>query len=105
MHRSVFSYNLSRTYPFKWFSWAVLIGGISAIDLFSVINLTADGYNARYFSPAAVFVHMITLASNAFATDPNTTIASRNWFQKLPWALTSKVFPAYPTLLRSTLCL
>ena len=44
MHKSIFSYNLSRPYPYPWFTWIVFIIGILATTLFSVINLAADGY-------------------------------------------------------------
>ena len=48
MHESVFSYNLSRPYPYRWFTWVVFVGGIIAAALFTVINVAADGYNLRY---------------------------------------------------------
>jgi hypothetical protein len=44
MHKSVFSYNLSRPYPYTWFTWVVVIGGILATAIFSFVNLVADGY-------------------------------------------------------------
>jgi hypothetical protein len=48
MHKSIFSYNLSRPYPYPWFTWVVVIGGVLATALFSVVNLAADGYELVY---------------------------------------------------------
>ena len=47
MHESILSYNLSRPYPFRWFTWLVFGGGVIATVLFTVINLAADGYNSK----------------------------------------------------------
>jgi hypothetical protein len=47
MYESVFGYNLSRGYPYRWFTWLVVIGGVLATALFSVVNLAADGYELR----------------------------------------------------------
>lgn len=47
-HESLFSYNLSRPYPFRWFTWVTVIGGIAALFLFTVINLGANGYILKY---------------------------------------------------------
>ncbi|KAF2640657.1 hypothetical protein P280DRAFT_543395 [Massarina eburnea CBS 473.64] len=44
MHESLFSYQLTRPYPFKWFTPAVIVGGIIATILFSFINLATNGY-------------------------------------------------------------
>jgi len=44
MHESIFNYNLSRPYPYRWFTWVVLFGGLIATAIFSVVNLAADGY-------------------------------------------------------------
>jgi hypothetical protein len=44
MHKSIFSYGLSRPYPYRWFTWVVVVGGILAAALFSVLNVAADGY-------------------------------------------------------------
>ena len=40
-----FTYSLSRPYPYKWFTWVVIIGGICAIAFFSIVNLAANGYD------------------------------------------------------------
>jgi hypothetical protein len=45
MHESFFSYNLARPYPYRWFTWVVVTGGLAATTLFSAINLAADGYD------------------------------------------------------------
>ena len=48
MAQSFFSYTLTRPYPFRWFTWAVVLGGISFTVFFSFVNIAADGYILRY---------------------------------------------------------
>lgn len=48
MHESVFSYTLSRPYPYRWFTYIVWLGGAAALALFSVVSLAANGYTTRY---------------------------------------------------------
>lgn len=50
MHESAFSYSLLRPYPYRWFTWTTLIGGLAFTALFSVINLAAVGYETKYFA-------------------------------------------------------
>ena len=54
MHESTFGYNVSRAYPYPWFTWVVIIGGVLATALFSVINLAADGYELMYTTPTCL---------------------------------------------------
>lgn len=65
MHRSTFSYNLSRQYPYRWFTPVVAVGGTIAIVLFSFLNVYTTGYilvsdyphnpnQTRYDSRAAI---------------------------------------------------
>ncbi|KAJ9610380.1 hypothetical protein H2200_005157 [Cladophialophora chaetospira] len=75
MHQSFFSYNLTRPVPYKWYTWAVGIGGVAAIVFFSFLNLAANGYALEVI----------------YTTDPNTTLAGTQWFQKPFWTLFAKV--------------
>ena len=75
MHESFFSYNLTRPYPYRWFTWVVGLGGVSAIIFFSFLNLAANGYTL----------------SIVYTTNPNGTLAERQWFQKPPWNLMTKL--------------
>jgi hypothetical protein len=69
MHQSVFSYNITRPYPFRWFTLTVVIGGIiAAAALFSFINVAATGYELYAVS----------------STDPETILAQKTWFSKWP---------------------
>jgi hypothetical protein len=65
MHESYFNYNVTRPYPYKWFTWAVVLGGIAATVLFSVLNLAANGYQLEV----------------VYTTDPNGTLSEIQWFQ------------------------
>jgi hypothetical protein len=47
MPESILSYNLTRKYPYPWFTWLVVVGGITATALFTVLNLAADGYESE----------------------------------------------------------
>lgn len=62
MHRSWFSYSISKPYPFRWFTPVVLVGGIILAVLLSLINLSANGY---YLKPL-------------YTSDPNGTEALSN---------------------------
>lgn len=69
--RSFFSYNITRQYPFRWFTWVVIIGGIITVILVSVLNVAITGYELRSFS----------------TTDPNSTLSSDR-LGKVPSLLT-----------------
>ncbi|KAK8043403.1 hypothetical protein PG993_005833 [Apiospora rasikravindrae] len=58
MHQSSFSYNITRAYPFKWFTPSVVIGGIIAAILVSFINFASTGFE------------LVATSSN----DPNGTV-------------------------------
>ena len=77
MHSSWFSYNISKPYPFNWFTPVVLVGGIIFTVLFSVINLAANGY----------------YLTSIYTTSPNTTISTEYWFNKAPWSWGDKLKP------------
>ena len=61
MHSSYFDYNISRPYPFKWFTPVVILGGVVAVVLLSIVNLGSSGYTL-----AALYSH-----------DPNATVSQR----------------------------
>ena len=65
MYESFFTYNISRPYPYRWFSWVVGLGGLGSIVLFSVVNLAANGY----------------ILEVVYTTDPNGTLSQTHWFQ------------------------
>ncbi|KAI1759211.1 hypothetical protein GGR53DRAFT_166679 [Hypoxylon sp. FL1150] len=67
-HRSFFSYNITRAYPFKWFTPLVIIGGIILTALVSFLNVAATGYE------------LVSTSSS----DPNATEANSIWFSKWP---------------------
>ena len=60
-----FTYPLTRPYPYKWFSWVVLIGGTCALVLFSILNFSANGY----------------VLAVTYTTYPNQTVAEKTWTQ------------------------
>lgn len=65
MYESFFTYNLTRPYPYKWFSWVVGLGGLGFLVFFSIVNLAANGYALNY----------------VYTTDPNGTLSETRWFQ------------------------
>ncbi|PSN58768.1 hypothetical protein BS50DRAFT_368049 [Corynespora cassiicola Philippines] len=76
-YKSVFSYNITRPYPFQWFTPVVVILGILAAVLFSFMNLATSGYD------------MVTAATS----NPNMTITNVTYFQNWPSFFTSKIRP------------
>ena len=77
-HESIFSYNINRPYPFKWFTPVVLVGFLTATALFSFLNFASNRYD------------LIVQVSS----DPNNPISEGTWFQNWPSYLTSKVKPS-----------
>lgn len=71
---SLFSYSLSRPYPFAWFTYAVVIGGTICAVLFSFVALAADGY-------------VIDLQ---YTTELNATQDASHWFQSAPFSWISQ---------------
>ncbi|KAI1160133.1 hypothetical protein F5B18DRAFT_655013 [Nemania serpens] len=45
MHRSRFSYSVTRAYPYKWVTPLIIIGGIVAIVVITFINVATAGYD------------------------------------------------------------
>ena len=74
-HSSYFSYNLSRQYPFRWFTPIAIVGAIILTTLFSVLNFATNGY----------------VLGSKFVADPNSTLAQKAWFEKPPFSYQSKL--------------
>ncbi|KAI1115274.1 hypothetical protein F5Y14DRAFT_440611 [Nemania sp. NC0429] len=62
MHSSRFTYNITRAYPYRWVTPLVLIGGIVAIVVITLINVATAGYD---------------LVSTS-TINPNQTVAQEN---------------------------
>ncbi|KAK4949764.1 hypothetical protein LTR10_011606 [Elasticomyces elasticus] len=77
-HASHFSYNLTRPYPFRWFTPVVIVGGVVLTALFSVLNFAANGY----------------VLGSTFVADPNSTLIKKAWFEKSPFSYSSKLSPS-----------
>lgn len=77
-YESSFTYNITRPYPFRWFTPVVLIGGIVLAALFTFLNFASSAY-------------ILTIEATA---DPNATMSRYvNSMQLWPSYLTSKVRP------------
>ena len=86
MYSSMFTYNITRPYPFKWFTPLVFIGGSIAIVLFSILNLVSNGYYLQV----------------NISTNPNATVSQNVWFANWPSYLTAKVQSSCQTVDIST---
>ncbi|RFU29263.1 hypothetical protein B7463_g7063, partial [Scytalidium lignicola] len=62
MAQSFFTYNITRPYPYKWFTWVTIIGAIGLAILFSLINYAAYGYELS--------VHYTVNPNQTFAITP-----------------------------------
>ncbi|EUC49782.1 hypothetical protein COCMIDRAFT_22560 [Bipolaris oryzae ATCC 44560] len=76
-HQSVFSYTLTKPYPFLWFTPVAIVGGILASVLFSFLNLATSGYDT------------VTVTTS----EPNATITNTTYFHNWPSFKTSKIRP------------
>lgn len=68
MYQSFYAYNITRPYPYKWFTPVLIIGGIIAAGLFSLLNVATNGYE------------LIAKSS----TNPNETLAQKDWLSSVP---------------------
>ncbi|CAH0057694.1 unnamed protein product [Clonostachys solani] len=68
MHQSFYAYNLTRPYPYRWFTPVLIIGGIIFTTLFSLLNVATNGYE-------------LTAKSTS---DPNSTLVERDWLSSVP---------------------
>lgn len=62
MHKSRFSYPISKPYPFRWFTPVTLVGGLVLAVLLSLLNLSANGFYLK----------------TVYTSDPNSTEAHAN---------------------------
>lgn len=72
-HESFFSHNITRPYPFRWFTPVVLGGGIIVTVLVSFLNVAASGYE------------LVTTST----TDPKGVRSGAEWFDSWPKWLAS----------------
>jgi hypothetical protein len=77
IHQSYFSYNLTRPYPFRWFTPVAICLLVIATILFSVVNIASSGYT------------LVVLSTH----DPNTTLDQNTWLKHWPSFVTSKIRP------------
>lgn len=63
IHESFFSYNVTRPYPYRWFTPVAVLGAVTFAALFSLLNFAANGYD------------LVVQTS----TDPNSTMAGTAW--------------------------
>ncbi|OBT65435.1 hypothetical protein VE03_06068 [Pseudogymnoascus sp. 23342-1-I1] len=79
MAPSLFTYNITRPYPFRWFTPLVVISSILALLLFTTLNLVTAGY----------------VLSTESSQNPNATIAANGlWFRAWPSYFSSKMQPS-----------
>ncbi|KAJ6107191.1 hypothetical protein N7523_008514 [Penicillium sp. IBT 18751x] len=76
-HESFFSYNVTRPYPYRWFTPVTVLGAVIFAALFSLLNFAANGYD------------LVVQTS----TSPNSTITSTRWLDRWPSYFTDKVRP------------
>ncbi|RYP60161.1 hypothetical protein DL771_010607 [Monosporascus sp. 5C6A] len=69
MYESFFSYPVERQYPYRWFTPAVIVGGIVIAALISFVNVIATGYE------------LAATSSN----NPNETMANPRWYGGINW--------------------
>lgn len=72
------TYGLSRTFPYKWLPYSVVLGGVVAAILFSFINYAADGYYLAV----------------EYTNDPNGTMSQLQWYNRFPLSLFEKIRPS-----------
>ena len=77
MHSSFFNYNLTRPYPYRWFTPVALVGAIILIVLLSVMNFVQNSYTLTV----------------QYVENPNSTVANGIWYSHWPSYLTSSVKP------------
>lgn len=77
-HQSLFSYNVTRRYPFRWFTPVVVVAFIVFTVVFSILNVLSFGYTL-----------VVQDVSN-----PNATISTQEtWFRQWPGYFTSSMEP------------
>jgi hypothetical protein len=67
---SIFSYNVTRPFPFPWFTWAVLASGTILTVLFTFVAVASNAYEL----------------DSVYTTDCNNTEGRQEWYSKPPFA-------------------
>lgn len=75
MAQSFFRYNLSRRFPFGWFTYAVVFGGLLLLVLFSAVNFSANAYELKV----------------VYTNDPSSTLTESDRETRWPISLMGKV--------------
>ncbi|RDW72819.1 hypothetical protein BP6252_06726 [Coleophoma cylindrospora] len=75
---SFFAYQITRPYPFKYFTPLAITGGVVFFVLFTVLNLITSGY----------------YLSTEFSQAPNETMAGGLWFKNWPSYFSDKMQPS-----------
>ena len=57
----LFSYTLSRPYPFKWFTPITFLGGGLFTVFISLLNIAAVGYKSRYIHAILTKMYIVDL--------------------------------------------
>lgn len=78
---SIFSYNVTRRYPFKWFTSVTVVGAVIFLVLFSFLNFVSTGFNLVV----------------QYSANPNATVAGDVWLERWPSYLSHKVQPTCQT--------
>ena len=68
LHESAFSYNITKPYPFRWFTPLVVAGLLVSAVLFSLLNYVTSGF----------------ILINENTSNPNGTDGADGWMQHLP---------------------
>ncbi|KAI1426861.1 hypothetical protein F5Y12DRAFT_793587 [Xylaria sp. FL1777] len=77
IYESWFSYGIHRPYPYRWFTPIVIVGGLVAVVVFSIINIASSGYNSTVL----------------YSSDPNATV-TENWYKGLPLIFGNAIKPS-----------
>ena len=77
MYASIFSYGVTRSYPFRWFTPVAVVGVAVLLALLSVMNFVQNSYELAV----------------EYASDPNTTITKGVWYKNWPSYLAGSVKP------------
>lgn len=67
---SIFSYAVTRPYPWPWFTWVVMAGFIILTVLFSFVAVAGNAYQFQ----------------SVYTTNPNATVSHKEWYQKAPFS-------------------
>ena len=66
-----FGYPIRRRYPYSWFKWVTLFGGICFTVFFTALNLAANGYVLKL----------------QYTQDYNSTTGVKQWTQQFPFSI------------------